>query len=97
MELKLNGIICDNANCDYKDETVTFEEIDKFLNKPCPKCGENLLTEQDLHNFKIVIKSFELAELITKDQPVDKNEPMVCIIFDTHKDISIRSIKPLDK
>lgn len=40
-------VTCDNPNCDY---TVTYYD-DKylilFIDKPCPKCGENLLTKED--------------------------------------------------
>ena len=42
-------IICDNPRCDF---TIPFSEEEEeftaiYINKPCPKCGENLLTEQD--------------------------------------------------
>ena len=43
-------IICDNSKCDYKILSETGnpnEDISMYLNKPCPKCGENLLTERD--------------------------------------------------
>jgi len=43
------SIQCDNETCDY---VIPYsEEIENntaaFINAPCPKCGENLLTEQD--------------------------------------------------
>lgn len=42
-------IVCDNPKCSY---TIPFSEkeeqnLHKYVNKPCPMCGENLLTEQD--------------------------------------------------
>lgn len=43
-----SGIKCDNTSCDFADDTVKFEEYEDWLDKPCPKCGENLLTEEDL-------------------------------------------------
>lgn len=60
-------VVCDNPNCDFKEENIEDEEIPKELNKdrvkeiylygfvdePCPKCGENLLTYED---FKQAIK-----------------------------------------
>ena len=39
------GIKCDA--CDYRDETVTVESYPEWLNRPCPKCGANLLTQGD--------------------------------------------------
>jgi ssDNA-binding Zn-finger/Zn-ribbon topoisomerase 1 len=43
-------IVCDNPKCDFKikNETGEFdEETIQYVNMPCPKCGENLLTEKD--------------------------------------------------
>lgn len=45
-----HSIVCDNKECDYKIKSTTGdpnEDISGYLNMPCPKCGENLLTEQD--------------------------------------------------
>jgi ssDNA-binding Zn-finger/Zn-ribbon topoisomerase 1 len=43
-------IICDNPQCDYKiPYSEEDKDIAKYLNKPCPKCGENLLTESDFY------------------------------------------------
>jgi hypothetical protein len=41
----IKGIKCDN--CDYADMEVPFSDYTNWINKPCPKCGENLLTQQD--------------------------------------------------
>lgn len=54
-------IQCDNPRCDYKVKNETGnpnEDIKGYLNKPCPKCGENLLTEQDY------IQSLQLMKVI---------------------------------
>lgn len=54
-------IICDNPACDFKITTEQIKEFAesegrvfnekqegmKFINAPCPRCGENLLTERD--------------------------------------------------
>lgn len=46
-----NHIVCDNPNCDYvvKNKTKEFDNkyIQQYINKPCPECGENLLTYDD--------------------------------------------------
>ncbi len=66
MPIKLNirGIKCDH--CDYRNETVQFENEDykKWLNKPCPKCGANLLTQRDLDNTKILIQTTKILNSI---------------------------------
>ena len=54
-----NGIVCDNEVCDYvipKSEMIL--PLESYVNKPCPKCGENLLTEKDYKlsiNFKKIV------------------------------------------
>ncbi len=43
-------IVCDNIpDCDFAIPYSKEEEYDtkKYINQPCPKCGENLLTEDD--------------------------------------------------
>lgn len=47
-----NAVKCDNINCDFVakhevGEGRYFDSIRKYLNVDCPKCGENLLTEND--------------------------------------------------
>lgn len=52
-------IVCDNKACDYKVQNPTGdpnEESVMYLNKPCPKCGDNLFTEEDYMNKKKVLK-----------------------------------------
>ena len=50
IEKQQNSLVtCDNPNCDY---TVPFADATEkclvlFIDKPCPKCGENLLTMED--------------------------------------------------
>ena len=43
-------IVCDNKTCDFKIPNITKDantSIKGYVNKPCPDCGENLLTEKD--------------------------------------------------
>lgn len=48
IELMFKGIKCDNQTCDYEDPTAEFNNYKSYLNKPCPECNSNLLTQQDL-------------------------------------------------
>jgi len=43
----ISGLKCDNPECDYKDETIDSVDYEQHINKPCPDCGENLLTQDD--------------------------------------------------
>lgn len=47
MDPIITGIKCDNPNCSWRDENVPFEEYRDWLNRPCPVCGSNLLTQED--------------------------------------------------
>jgi ssDNA-binding Zn-finger/Zn-ribbon topoisomerase 1 len=40
------GLKCDNPKCDW-NETIKVEDHKKWIGKPCPKCGEVVLTQQD--------------------------------------------------
>lgn len=64
--MNIQGIKCDNLACDYEDNNVAKEEYHLWLNTPCPKCTQNLLTEAD---FKLVqtfikIENFPLVKFL---------------------------------
>ena len=42
-------IVCDNKKCDYKiGYDATLDQVSElFINRPCPVCGQNLLTTED--------------------------------------------------
>ncbi len=41
------GIKCDTKGCDWHDDTVLSIDYLDWVNKPCPDCDGNLLTEAD--------------------------------------------------
>ena len=43
----VTGIKCDNIKCDFNDPTILYINYPEWINKPCPNCGENLLTQED--------------------------------------------------
>lgn len=59
LEFNVSGIKCDH--CDYKDESVKVEDYKDWLNKPCPKCGANLLTEADYNNVQYLLIAGQMA------------------------------------
>lgn len=70
----IKGIKCDNPECDYINPDVKFEDYKQWLNKPCPKCGCNLLTETDYMNVKLLAK---IVGVINKVIPPTKNEDII--------------------
>ena len=69
LELNIYGIKCDA--CDYRNSNVKVEEYEKWLNKHCPKCGANLLTEEDFNNVKMLMS---FTEEINKILPKRKDD-----------------------
>lgn len=60
-------VVCDNPACDYKVENVSKDPnenlTEEYVNVPCPKCGENLLTEDDHCRF---VKVMRIIDFINK-------------------------------
>ena len=73
METKVKGIKCDKPGCGFIDETVSWEDVEKvgreWVDKPCPKCGSNLLTQVDFDSTKRLI--FVVTELEKLQEEVD--------------------------
>lgn len=71
LSIAQSGIICDNPNCDWEDKSVTHEETQNWLNRPCPKCGENLLTQDDLDNYNLVMASVQLVNSLSEKEIIE--------------------------
>jgi hypothetical protein len=73
FSVQVAGIKCDNINCDYEDDSVSVDDYENYLNKPCPICGENLLTQADYDT----VKSFLQAEHILSGIELKEDEPQL--------------------
>jgi hypothetical protein len=57
-------IVCDNEKCDFKIKNETGDyntETKQYINMPCPKCGENLLTQKDYDDSEKLRKTINWA------------------------------------
>jgi hypothetical protein len=68
IETIIRGLKCDNPNCDWEDDTVSFEDYPKWLNARCPKCGQNVLTEQDLENAQLAIGIADFINTLSPEE-----------------------------
>ena len=68
----ITGIKCDNPNCNFCDPTVSYEQYPEWINKSCPDCGENLLTEFDYEYTKFIM---EMAKKVNANHNVSIGEP----------------------
>ena len=72
-----NEVVCDNPECDFVVPNVSKNpDVDckRYLNVACPKCGQNLLTEQDylqwlaLHKYvRFINKWFSWITIFIKE------------------------------
>lgn len=53
VTVKIGGIKCDF--CTWFDMDVPYEKYPEYINKPCPYCGSNLLTEEDYVNCQTLV------------------------------------------
>jgi hypothetical protein len=56
--LNISGLKCDS--CDYSDPSVKLEDYEKSIGKPCPKCGESLLTQEDYDGVMQIVQAVEM-------------------------------------
>lgn len=62
------GLKCDNTECDWIDTSISFDQYSNWLNKPCPKCGENVLTEGDLDRTMALMNAIEIMNAMSPEQ-----------------------------
>jgi hypothetical protein len=65
------GLQCDNQKCDWTDVTIGVETMKDWINKPCPKCGENVLTEHDYNLARKMNDVIDFVNTLTVEQ-IDK-------------------------
>ena len=80
--LNSGGLVCDNTKCDWEDKTVKVEDYPDWLNKPCPKCGENVLTEDDYNNHLLLLKMIEFVNTLSPEELAEFNEATKGLVSD---------------
>ena len=70
IKADIRGLKCDNYDCDYVDMTIPYESYEKYVNAECPKCSENLLTEEDYESVKLLVEQAQKlnAELLKRSK-----------------------------
>lgn len=62
FEFQISGIKCDA--CAYRDDAVTVEQYPDYVNKACPECGANLLTEADYKTVQLILGMTEVFNAV---------------------------------
>lgn len=81
IELLQSGLKCDNPSCDWKDTTIPHTEYINHVNKPCPKCGENILTGED---YETAMYFHTVVDFINNMENIEKLK----VTVDLHKGIT---------
>lgn len=94
VQMLVQGIKCDNPDCDFIDMDVKMEDYPKWVNKPCPKCNSNLLTEND---YAIVKYLSSLKDLINVNVPIEQTgeNKKVSIQFELNGTGELKISEPL--
>ena len=66
IEVTGGGLQCDS--CDWKDETIAHADFKDWVNKPCPKCGANVLTEEDFRNAEVLEFAVNMVNSMTEEE-----------------------------
>ena len=77
---------CDTVGCSHQE--VLDKIHSEYINKPCPICGENLLTLQDYQAFLKVKKSYQVL--------IDMGFLKYASIDETNNGTSLVNINPHD-
>jgi len=74
---------CDAPGCDHRENHETLDA--SMVDKPCPKCGANLLTQADYDVWVALLPQFELLKSlgVLVDAPVG-TPPEHAVSFNYH-------------
>ena len=84
IEIEGGGIKCDNPDCDYVKDDVHMTEYEQWVNKPCPKCGENLMTKEDYLKIQAMLQIVDMVNGL--DLMPDPDEPKATMRVDVHNE-----------
>lgn len=65
IEIREQGIKCDK--CDWKI-WMDLEEMKNWVDKGCPKCGENVLTKEDFNKYRSVIDTLNYLNTLPEEK-----------------------------
>lgn len=93
VEFNIKGIKCDNPKCDYKNDNVVVKEYNQWLNKPCPKCGANILTQEDYDNVMMLMSFTDFVNDILPERKDDEKIFEMPVIMNGTGEIKLGEVK----
>lgn len=58
IDMNISGLKCDS--CGFSDDSVKLEDYEKSIGRPCPECGESLLTQEDYDGVMQMVQAVEM-------------------------------------
>ena len=92
VEMIENGLKCDNENCDFTDKNIKSVDYENWIDAPCPKCGENLLTKEDFVNIRTLEMVVALTNSMTEEEVNELTKNIDHKKLDFMKDISVEDL-----
>ncbi len=86
IEIQGSGLVCDNTSCDWEDKTIKFEDLKSWINKSCPKCGDNVLTEADFKSAEQMRLTVKIVNSLSEEDMKAIQGMLGGTTFDTLKD-----------
>ena len=65
---------CDRKGCDHTQEVTDITE--ELVGTPCPKCGDNLLTEADYRVWRRLWRIIRVFQWLRLLKPADPTKPL---------------------
>lgn len=72
IDVRNTKITCDTEGCDF--EEPCGEDPKEWLNKPCPKCSANLLTQENYDSIMEIMKYVEMINNMELPEEVKDSE-----------------------
>lgn len=68
LEYNIQGLKCDNPDCDWQDMSIPLEAYVDYINHKCPKCGDVTLTEECFNDVQRAIAFCDDVNKIALEQ-----------------------------
>ena len=94
FEQQQAGLQCDAEGCDWVDKTIPDTDYPKWLNAPCPKCGANVLTQEDYDAYFFFMDMLRLAASI---EVPEEEKQMYQLEASFHKGLNLNITKVEDE
>ena len=87
IDLISTKLKCDS--CDYIESDLDNNNLENYINKFCPKCGENLLTQDDYDQQNLLLGVISLMNLANEalEKEADLNTKKVKTNVGVHNNI----------